>query len=230
MVLAVILISVLALFEIVIGLASDDEATYTLKGLIVLFRNFPVYWLILAVTVFIPVGIYFLISPLARQISHLQQTFNNVHERMGLIKQFTQHLKQEDYDIDFPVADNEDILGRSLLDLRDTLKVSRDHNQKQRQEEEQRSWLAEGSAHFSEILRTHIHDPEQMSFIVIKDLTKYIGAIQEAFTCLMMLILIAGFSTLPHFLPMTGVNSQISRSNGAMALSGPVPWNKRSFI
>ena len=45
--LALIIASVLTLCEVVFGLEIDAEATYTVKGVIILFRNLPVFWLIL---------------------------------------------------------------------------------------------------------------------------------------------------------------------------------------
>jgi PAS domain S-box-containing protein len=172
---------VLFLCEVVFGLEIDAEATYTVKGVFILFRNLPVFWLILLSNILIPVVVYILTKHLDRQICELQENVDNVQDRMGLIKEFSRQLIQENYEVDFPVTGKEDILGHSLLDLRNTLKVSRENNLKLRKEEEQRSWIAEGSAHFSEILRNHIHDPEQLSFKVIKDLTKYVNAIQGGF-------------------------------------------------
>lgn len=180
-ILALIIALLLALFEVVIGLESDAEANYTIKGVFILFRNLPVFWMILVGTILIPIGIYLLTNRLSRQIDELQQKIDHVHDRMGLIKDFSQQLIHEEYEVDFPITGEEDILGHSLLDLRDTLKASKENNQTLRKEEEQRSWIAEGSAHFSEILRNHIHDPEQLSFKVIKDLTKHINAIQGGF-------------------------------------------------
>jgi PAS domain S-box-containing protein len=180
-IIALVITSVLTLSEVVIGLTSDAEATYTVKGVFILLRNMPVFWLILLGNILIPVGVYLLANHLSRQIDILQQNNEQVQDRMGLIKDFSQQLIHEKYEVDFPVAGEDDILGKSLLDLRDTLKVSKENNQKLRKEEEQRSWIAEGSAHFSEILRNHIHDPEQLSFKVIKDLTKSINAIQGGF-------------------------------------------------
>jgi len=179
--LALIITLVISLVEIVIGLATDKEATYTIAGVFILFRNSPVYWIILIITLFTPVTIYFLVGKLTKQISDLQQAFEHEQDRLSLINNYTHQLIQENFEIDLQLAREDDILGKSILELRDTLKKGRDNNLRIRKEEEQRNWIADGSAHLSEILRNYIHDPEQLAFIVIKDLTKYINAIQGGF-------------------------------------------------
>ena len=100
---------------------------------------------------------------------------------MRQINKFSEQLIQDNLDVDFVLAGEKDILGNSLLQLRDTLKVNRENNLKLRKEEEQRNWIAEGMAHFSEILRNNIHNLEQLSISVIKDLTKYVNAVQGGF-------------------------------------------------
>jgi PAS domain S-box-containing protein len=180
-VLALIISAVLALVGVVIGLAADQEATYTLKGVALLFNHAPVYWIIVLITLSIPVGVFRLVSRFTRKLVDLQQAYDYDQERLNQVSQYNLQLIRENYEADFPLAGEEDALGKSLLDLRNTLKSSKEHNLKLRQEEEQRSWIAESSAHFSEILRTYIHDLPQLSFTVIKDLTRYIQAIQGGF-------------------------------------------------
>ncbi|MBN1789427.1 MAG: PAS domain S-box protein [Bacteroidales bacterium] len=179
--LAAIFAAVFALTCVVIGLATDKVAAYSVKGVFVLFRKTPVYWLILLITMLVPVITYFLSRYYARQMSELQQVHDEDQERLGLISKYSQQLIAENYEVDFPLSGDNDQLGKSLLELRDALKVTRDNNLKIRKEEEQRSWIAESLAHFSEILRNNLHDPQLLSFSVIKDLTKYINAVQGGF-------------------------------------------------
>ncbi len=47
--------------------------------------------------------------------------------------------------------------------------------------EEQRNYVTEGLARISEILRNNLHDPDQLSFNVIRELTKKVNAIQGGF-------------------------------------------------
>lgn len=180
-VLALIISLVIALIEVVIGLATDKDATYTVGGVFVLFRNSPVFWIIMIITLSTPTAIYFIVNNLTQKISDLQQAFDHDHDRLREINNYTHQLIQENFEVDLQLTGEHDMLGKSILELRDAMKKGRDNNLRIRKEEEMRNWIAEGLAHFSEILRNYIHDPEQLAFLVIKDLTKYINAIQGGF-------------------------------------------------
>jgi len=76
------------------------------------------------------------------------------------------------------LTDTDDKTGKTLLELRDTLKTNKINIEKRRKEDEIRNWSAEGLAKFGEILRQDNDNLELLSYKVIKNLTDYIGAIQ----------------------------------------------------
>ena len=97
-----------------------------------------------------------------------QALIDQEKERMQRINQFTQHLIQDDFEVDFKTSGSTDELGNSLIRLRDTLKINKENAQKLRISEEQRKYVTDGLARISEILRNNLHDPDQLSFNVIK--------------------------------------------------------------
>jgi GAF domain-containing protein len=99
-------------------------------------------------------------------------------DRTKRINDFTQKLISGEFTADFTLTDENDILGKSLLNLRDTLKKNTEIQDKQRKEDEQHNWVAEGLAKFGDILRNNNDNMELLSSNIVRELCKYINAIQ----------------------------------------------------
>ncbi len=163
------------------GLATSDQATFSLSGIVELFRESPAFFPVLIFAILVPVGVYYACSIISNQLKQKQQIIDQEEERMQQIHKFTQELIHDNLEVDFTRLGDDDHIGNSLISLRDTLRVNRENNLKLKAEEEQRTWTAEGLARISTILRNILHDPEQLAFNVIKELTKYVNAIQGGF-------------------------------------------------
>ena len=70
------------------------------------------------------------------------------------------------------------MLGKSLIDMRDSLKNANSENEKRKVEDEKRTWSNEGLAKFADILRQNNNDFQLLCDEVIKNLVKYIEANQ----------------------------------------------------
>jgi len=100
--------------------------------------------------------------------------------RQRKLYRFVEKLREGDIDADY-VPDETDALGKAVINLRDNLKKSKEDEIFRRNEDEQRSWSAEGLAKFGEILRLNNDNIEELSFQIISNLVNYIGANQGAF-------------------------------------------------
>ncbi len=164
-----------------ISSSSVDNVSGSFWGNIRYFVHQPLFWIILLLMIFMPLIVYYVTSRLTGKIYAMQEKINHEKDRMQQINQFTQDLIQEDFSVDLPLSGDNDTLGSSLINLRDTLKNNKDNELKRREEEGLRNWLAEGMAHFGEILRNHVNNLDELSFQVLKDLSKYINAVQGGF-------------------------------------------------
>jgi PAS domain S-box-containing protein len=180
-VLSVIIAVIFLVFAVFLGLTTSVEADFSFAGIVILFRNNPVFWLILVFAALLPLTVMWITRKLNEQLLEKQDIIDQEQARIDQVNDFARQLTQDNLDVDFVFSGENDSLGESLINLRNTLKSNSDNNLKLRKEEEERNWIAEGSSHFSEILRNYIHEPEQLSFNVIKDLTKYVNAIQGGF-------------------------------------------------
>jgi PAS domain S-box-containing protein len=180
-VLSAIIAVVLLVFAILIGLTTSVEADFSVSGMTLLLKHNPVFWFIIAFAVLLPLTVYWITSNFTKRLFDKQKIINNEQDRIDQVNEFAHQLIHNNLDAEFKLSGENDALGESLINLRNTLKSNYENNLKLRKEEEQRNWIAEGSAHFSEILRNYTHDLEQLSFNVIKDLTKYVNAIQGGF-------------------------------------------------
>jgi len=100
--------------------------------------------------------------------------------RQRKLYRFVEKLRGGDIDAEY-VHDETDVLGKSIVNLRDNLKASKIEEQARRDEDEQRNWIAEGLAKFGEILRSDNDNLEELSYQVISNLVKYLNANQGGF-------------------------------------------------
>lgn len=85
---------------------------------------------------------------------------------------FAKNIGEGNYNTDFKVEDDNDLLGQSLLLMRDNLLNS------QKKDAEQ-AWIAQGKEEVSDILRLH-NNLDALSYEVLVKLIKYINIIQGA--------------------------------------------------
>jgi PAS domain S-box-containing protein len=74
-----------------------------------------------------------------------------------------------------------DSLGKSLIELQNTLRKNSEENQKRKKEDDQRNWVSEGLAKFSDLLRKDNNNLNVLSYNLISNLVKYLNANQGGF-------------------------------------------------
>ncbi|MDN5204842.1 GAF domain-containing protein [Fulvivirgaceae bacterium BMA10] len=87
---------------------------------------------------------------------------------------FAENVGNGQLDEEFTTLGDKDILGKSLLAMRDKLK-------KTAKEDKRREWSAEGLARFAEILRSNQEDLHTLSYNIVVNFVKYFDANQGAF-------------------------------------------------
>ncbi len=114
------------------------------------------------------------VNDLANTTALFKHKFNN-------IQVFIDKLKNNETDIDYEFDEENDDIGQSLTELKNNLKRKEEEEKKHKREDLQRTWINEGIAKFSDILRNNNDDLKALSFNVISKLVEYLGANQGAF-------------------------------------------------
>jgi PAS domain S-box-containing protein len=98
----------------------------------------------------------------------------------GLLEKtkFAGDIGNGNYDTSIELLSDDDVLGKSLIDMRDKLKKAREEEEERKKEEEKRRWANEGLARFSDILRQNHENINELAYAVIRNLVKYLEANQ----------------------------------------------------
>jgi methyl-accepting chemotaxis protein len=98
----------------------------------------------------------------------------------GLIEktEFAQDIGNGNYDTDINLLSDNDVLGKSLLDMRDKLKVAQEEETIRKHEDEKRTWTNEGIALFGDVLRQSNENLKELSFSIVINLIDYLKANQ----------------------------------------------------
>jgi PAS domain S-box-containing protein len=105
------------------------------------------------------------------EIGEVITKLNDLVDSMETISTFAANVGKGDFHYNFQVRGENDRLGYALLDMRDNL-------QKVAEEDNKRNWANEGMAKFAEILRNTQQDLNDISYNIISNLVKYLGANQ----------------------------------------------------
>jgi PAS domain S-box-containing protein len=148
------------------------DVSITLKGLWALHAAHPVLYILDILPFLAGFLAYHASSQYLKRKEYFQQEINKRDEKINKNVEFAQKIGEGNYEVEIDI-DESDVLGNSLLVMRDNLLK----NYKKELEE---NWISQGKDLISDILRSH-NKIEDVSYDVLVNLVKYAGFIQGAF-------------------------------------------------
>ena len=111
------------------------------------------------------------------QISH---NIENIRTHLNKRKDVIGDMLNNNFDEDIEILGDQDELGKNLVALRKKIQDNLTEQESQIREGKIRQYINEGLAKFSDIMRNYSDDTEALTLILVKELIKYLGAIQGA--------------------------------------------------
>lgn len=112
------------------------------------------------------------------EIGEMSKALNELVTGLKALSGVALEIGRGNYDSNFKPLSDDDVLGNSLLRMRDDLKAAVIEDAKRKREDEQRNWASSGVAMFSDILRQNNDKLDVLSYDVIRNLVKYLDANQ----------------------------------------------------
>ncbi len=113
------------------------------------------------------------------EIGDMSQALNQFVDSMKRTSNFALEIGKENFEAEYCALSEEDILGNSLVTMRQNLKTASEREQKRKQEDEIRNWTTKGIAEFGDILRQSTNI-ESLSYNVLEKAIELMDAIQGA--------------------------------------------------
>jgi len=115
------------------------------------------------------------------EIGNIVESINALRDGLENIAEFSNEIKNGNLESKFVPLSSQDIIGNSLLEMRDSLRIVRDEEQRRKKEEEIQNWTTKGIASMGEVLRRQSEDISIYSDDVLKFIIKYVKANQGGF-------------------------------------------------
>ncbi|MGC8825022.1 MAG: GAF domain-containing protein [Bacteroidales bacterium] len=112
------------------------------------------------------------------ELGEIAAAVNTLVKGLKDISTFSIEIGKGNFNSPFQPLSEEDILGNSLIKMREELRNAAIEEEKRKKEDEQRNWATQGIAKFSEILRQNNNDLDELSSNIISNLVNYLGANQ----------------------------------------------------
>jgi methyl-accepting chemotaxis protein len=114
------------------------------------------------------------------EIGGIVESTNSLVENLKKTAEFAQQIGVGNLDTEYTVLSENDLLGNSLINMRESLKKSQIEEDKRREFEERQNWATTGFAKFGELLRNNTDNMEVFTYDVISNLVKYTDSNQGA--------------------------------------------------
>ena len=115
------------------------------------------------------------------EIGYMAESVNMLIDGLNSTANFALQIGKGELDTKFNQLSNKDVLGASLLEMRESLIHAREEEEKRKLEDEKQNWITQGIAKFSELLREHNDNMEEFAFNIVFNLSKYMNVAQVAF-------------------------------------------------
>lgn len=112
------------------------------------------------------------------EVGKIVDSLNQLIDGLQKTTQFANAIGQNKLDTEFVPLGEKDLLGNSLLSMRESLIKAAEQNALRKLEDEQRNWIASGIAQFSDILRQNNNNLQSLSDSVTRNLINYLKACQ----------------------------------------------------
>src|SRR6056297_2474060 len=150
----------------------SNNLAFSFSSIAQIHQSNPTLWVIDTIPVVIGIIIYIYYKKREKEKLIFEDIINQRDLDIDRNATFAKKIGEGHYDAKLEIKNENDVLGKSLLRMRNNLLES---NQK----EKERNWIAEGKDIVSEILRLH-NDIDGLAFDVIVKLIDYINIIQGA--------------------------------------------------
>lgn len=112
------------------------------------------------------------------EIETMASALNISIEGLNMKTSFANDIGKGHLESELKMLGENDILGKSLIDMRNSLKKAKEDEVKRTIEDEKRTWANEGFAKFADILRQNNDDLQKLTDEVLKNLVKYVDGNQ----------------------------------------------------
>jgi PAS domain S-box-containing protein len=96
---------------------------------------------------------------------------NKLSQNLQKASEFAQSIGEANFETEFELENEKDLLGNALLQMRHKLKEVAEDDRK-------RSWVSEGLTRFGDIIRTNSNSFEELGDVFLSELIEYVGANQ----------------------------------------------------
>jgi PAS domain-containing protein len=115
------------------------------------------------------------------EINRIGKSLVDLIDRLRMKTGFARSLGEDELDNELPLAGKNDALGAELNRLHRKIKENAAQHKLNEEENIRRRYINDGLARFAEILRTSNNDITSLGDVFIRELVKYLGAIQGGF-------------------------------------------------
>ncbi len=154
----------------------NKDLFFTFTGIAEAHKFSPSLWVIDFLPLLLGIIAFSIGSTILIKIKHNSKSIETELEKSRKVFDFTEKLGEGNINAEYELQDEKDEVGKSLINLRDSLKKNQEEELKRRKEDSQRSWATGGLAKFAEILRQNNDNIEQLSYNIIINLIEYTGA------------------------------------------------------
>jgi len=108
------------------------------------------------------------------EIGTMKNELSRMVEGLKNMAEFAQSIGEGNLDAEYQLLSDDDVLGNSLLEMRQSLRDAGKEHSIRANEEKQRNWGTAGLAKFAEILRRNNDDMEALSYDIISNMVQYL--------------------------------------------------------
>ncbi len=112
------------------------------------------------------------------EISEMTTYVNELISGLKQTTNFAADIGRGQFDTDYKPLSSDDVLGNSLIEMRQNLNQAKIDEEMRKREDDMRKWANEGLAKFNDILRQSSGNIQELSAIVIRELVHFLKANQ----------------------------------------------------